>query len=345
MESLDRWQRRHPVPAAAWGVQKKFGDDNAGLWVLALSWYGFTAIFPLLLGVVTILGYIGQASLGSHVVSTLQHFPIIGQDLQVGGGGQSLHGSVFGLVVGLVGLFYGAQGVTLTAEQTMCEVWNVPKFRRPGFIPRLGRSLGGLVVISLATLINAFGSGYATGTGRAWAIRVPVIAALLMFNVGAYLLTFRILTPRGIRTRALLPGAIFGGAAFTLLITVGTSLVEHMLRNNSNTYGTFGTVIGIVAFLGLLAKLTVFGAELNPVLDRRLYPRQFIVGEPTAADKQVWRDVVHQERRRDDQRIGVGFGEGAAAEAATDANNHGDPGNQARLESSDRTDAVSERTS
>ena len=60
---------------------------------------------------------------------------------------------------------------------------------------------------------------------------------------------------------------------FTLLITVGAGLVQHQLKHSSATYGQFAAVIGLVAFLLLLAKLTLYGAELNPVLARRLWPR------------------------------------------------------------------------
>ncbi|MDP9092498.1 MAG: YihY/virulence factor BrkB family protein [Actinomycetota bacterium] len=339
LASVDRWQRGHKVPGAAWAVQKKVGEDNANLWVVALSWYGFTAIFPLLLVVVTVFGFVGAASLGSGLLATLRHFPIIGSDLHVGAGPSSLHGSVLGLAVGVVGMFYGAQGVTQTAEQTMSTVWNIPQVERPGFLPRLGRSVSGLLVIAATFLLNAFVTGYATGSGRSWALRVPIIAVLLALNVLAYLLAFRVLTPKQVRTRALRPGAVVGGVAFTALITLGTGLVEHTLSNKSNTYGAFGSVIGIVAFLGLLAKLSVYAAELNPVLDRRLYPRQFLVGEPTEADEQVWHDIVHQERRRGDQRIGVGFGEAAPAEVSADARQPGDDDPQPRLDTSGRHSA------
>jgi uncharacterized BrkB/YihY/UPF0761 family membrane protein len=111
-----------------------------------------------------------------------------------------------------------------------------------------------------------------------------------------------------------------GGVAFTALITVGAGLVTHELKHTSETYGTFGTVIGIVAFLLLLAKLSLYAAELNPVLSRNLYPRALpLGGEPTEADLRVLSELVHQEKRRDDQAIGVGFGDDAAQDAAADA--------------------------
>lgn len=320
MGSLDRWQRRTRPAAVAYAVVKKFSDDNANMLVVALAWYGFTSIFPLLLVVVTVLGFIGAQSIGSGILHTLHEFPVIGSSFNPENG-NALHGSTLGLVVGLLGLLYGAQGVTQTAQQAMATIWNIPQIERPGFLPRLGRSLLGLLIIGGAFLINAFASTYAAGGTESYAIRVPVVAALLVVNSILYLLSFDVLTAKVIRPRRrLLPGAIAGAVAFTLLITVGTGLLTHQLKHSSATYGAFGSVIGIVAFLLLLAKLSLYGAELNPVLARRLYPRALpLGGEPTEADEQMLADLVHAERRRDDQAIGVGFGADAAAEAATDA--------------------------
>jgi len=233
---------------------------------------------------------------------------------------------VLGLVVGLIGLVYGAQGVTQTAQEAMATVWNIPQYERTGFLPRLGRSLAGLVTIGTAFVINAFVTTYATGAAHNYAIRVPVLAGLLVLNVGLYFASFTLLTAKVIGPRGHLPGAIAGAVAFTALITVGTGLVNHQLANANETYGTFGTVIGIVLFLLLLAKLTMYAAELNPVLARRLYPRALpLGGEPTDADRQVLASLVRAEQRTDDQAIGVGFGDDAADEAASDAIRHAPP--------------------
>ena len=79
-----------------------------------------------------------------------------------------------------------------------------------------------------------------------------------------------------------------------------------------------------MAFLLLLAKLSLYAAELNPVLSRNLYPRALpLGGEPTEADLQVLSQLVHQEKRREDQAIGVGFGDDAAEDAAADAERDG----------------------
>ena len=317
--AADGWQRRTRWAGVPYAVLRKFGDDNANLVVVALAWYGFTAIFPLLLVVMTLFGFIGAQSIGTGLLRTLHEFPVVGSSFNPASR-SALHGSTLGLVIGLIGLLYGAQGVTQTAQQAMATVWNVPQIERTGFVPRLGRSLAGLLTIGTAFVINAFVTGYATGGTSDYAIRIPVLAGLLVVNAGLYFATFALLTAKAIGPRALLPGAIAGSVAFTALITVGTGLITHQLKNSSATYGAFGSVIGIVAFLLLLAKLSMYAAELNPVLARRLYPRALpLGGEPTDADRRVLAALVYAEQRRYDEAIGVGFGDDAADQAASDA--------------------------
>ena len=191
MGAVDGFQRRVRWVGVPYAVQKKFGDDNANLVVVALAWYGFTAIFPLLLVVVTLFGFIGKASIGTGLVNTLHQFPVIGSSFNPESS-TSLHGSTVGLVVGLLGLIYGAQGVTQTAQLAMATVWNIPQDQRTGFLPRLGRSIAGLITIGGAFLINAFVSGYLTGGTSNYAIRIPIIAGLLVINAA---LLFRHLHP------------------------------------------------------------------------------------------------------------------------------------------------------
>jgi uncharacterized BrkB/YihY/UPF0761 family membrane protein len=290
-----------------WAVQQKFSTDQANMWVVALGWYGFLAIYPMLLAVVTIFGFIGVGSLGSSIVNTLHRFPVVGAEFTPGQGGSDLHGSVFGLVIGLVGLLYGAQGVTQTAQAAMNRVWNVPQYARPGFLPRLGRSLAALTTLGVAFVVNAFAGSLATTSGRGLLVRVAIIAGQLAVNVALYLVTFRLLLAPGseIGTGSLWPGAAVGAVGFTALITIGSGLVEHQLRNESEVYGAFASVIGVVVFLLLLAKLSLYAAELNPVLARRLYPRALPMTDPLAADRRNVDDLAQEQRRSPEERVVV----------------------------------------
>jgi uncharacterized BrkB/YihY/UPF0761 family membrane protein len=318
--ALDRWQRRHRAAAVTYAVVKKFGDDQANLLVVALGWYGFTAIYPLLLVLVTVLGFIGAAALGSGVIHTLQQFPIIGANFSVDPKNDSnLHGSLIGLAIGVAGLLYGAQGVTQTAQQAMAQVWNVPRVRLPGFLSRLGRSLLGLTIIGATFVLNAFLGSVAAGSGLGIVARVGLIVVLLVVNTGCYLAATVVLTPPKVAApRQLLPGAILGAVGFTFLTTVGTGLVQHQLKHTQATYGAFAAIIGVVAYLLLLAKLSVYAAELNPVLALGLWPRALPGAEPTEADDKVLHQLAHQAQLRPDERIGVGFDPDPVDEATTD---------------------------
>jgi uncharacterized BrkB/YihY/UPF0761 family membrane protein len=232
---------------------------------------------------------------------------------------ESLKGSGVGLVIGLVGLLYGAQGVTQTVQQAMAGVWNVPKVDLPGFLPRLLRSLVALFTIGSAFVVNATAGTIVTNTGTGFLIRIPALIGMVLLNAALYTAVFVATTPGGVRPQALLPGATLASLGFTFLITLGSGLVQHQLKHSSATYGQFGLVIGLVGFLFLLAKISLYGAELNPVLSRRLWPRGLRSADPTPADDRVLAHIVHETRRREDQVIGVGFGEYAAAEASTNA--------------------------
>ena len=158
-----------------------------------------------------------------------------------------------------------------------------------------------------------------TNSGVSYAVKIPTFVGMLLLNVVLYFATFRVLTPGQIGTRQLLPGAMASSVGFTLLITIGSGLIQHQLRNSSATYGQFGIVIGLVGFLFLLGKISLYGAELNPVLARHLWPRGILSDDPTQADNLVLYAITHQNLRRSDQRIGVGFDDHASDEAADDA--------------------------
>ncbi len=102
------------------------------------------------------------------------------------------------------------------------------------------------------------------------------------------------MTTGGIGTGDLFPGATVASLGFTLLITVGSGLIQHQLRHSSATYGQFSVVIGLVGFLFLLAKITLYAAELNPVLARHIWPRSILDDNPTEADNEVLRALTHR---------------------------------------------------
>jgi YihY family inner membrane protein len=315
----DRIQRGNRATGLLVGVVKKFGDDRGSSLSALLAYYGFMSLFPLLLVLTTILGFIGNAKLESNVIgTTLKEFPVVGE--QIGANASHpLTGSGVALVAGLLAVLYGSLGIAQAGQHAMAQIWNVPGVVRPGFLPRLARSTTFFVVLGTGVAVTTALSGLATLGGRALYARALVFLAEVGLNVCLYVAVFRVLTPRVVPTRAMFTGAVLGGVGYSILLLIGTALVQHQLRHAEALYGQFGFVLGLMAWLNLVAQLTLYAAELNVVRSRGEWPRSIVQPPLTPADERVLGDIARQEERRPEQRVGVGFEPDAESEAAADA--------------------------
>jgi uncharacterized BrkB/YihY/UPF0761 family membrane protein len=100
---------------------------------------------------------------------------------------------------------------------------------------------------------------------------VPIVSTLLVvvLNVGLYWLAFRVLTPKEIATRDLLPGAILGGVGLQLLTRLGGFFIGRQVASSSALYGSIGIVFAILAYLLLFGRLLVYAVCLDVVLHER----------------------------------------------------------------------------
>jgi uncharacterized BrkB/YihY/UPF0761 family membrane protein len=133
------------------------------------------------------------------------------------------------------------------------------------------------------------------------------LAAPAAVNAGLFLVAFRVLTPRQVPTGQLLVGAAVAGVLFTLLQAVGGYLVGHNLKHAQAVYGFFAIVLGLMSWLFLSAQVTLYGAEVNVVRARRLWPRSILQPPLTDADQRALIDLAKQEERRPEQAINVQF--------------------------------------
>lgn len=313
---IDRFQQRHGSLGLIFGVIKKFGDDNAGVLVSNLAYSAFGAIFPLLLLLVTILGLVlrGQPSVRASILhSALAEFPVIGNQL-----GQNIHalqrGSVLALAVALLGLLWTSTGLAQASLFTMAEIWNVPGPKRPNYPRRLLRSFGFLAVIALGLIVTTTLASFGSFSGHTLGAAIGAELVAMAINTGQFLLAFRVATPKAVATRDLWPGAIAGGVGWTILQAAGGYLVGHELRNQSQVYGTFALVLGLLAWVYMGVRLTVYSAELNTVVARRLWPRAIVQPPLTDADQRSLALQAEQNQRRPEQQVEVGFSEPAMTE-------------------------------
>jgi YihY family inner membrane protein len=314
---VDEAQQRHTASAFAYGVVKKYGDDNGGTLASSLAHSALVSVFPMLLIFTTVLGLVasGDPSLRASISHTVAHqIPIIGQQFTTHPA-QLRRSSLIGLIVGLLGLLWGVTGLAQSSLFTMEQIWNIPGPSRPGYLPRLARSLlflgvlgSGVIVTTGLTSLNSFGNH-----SLAFIVLAQLLA--LLANIGLYYLSFRVLTPKGVPSRSLLPGAAVGGTAWTALQAAGTLLISHYTESNS-AYGVFGTVLALVAWLYLVVQVTVYAAEVNVVLARHLWPRSIMQPPLTEADRAGLALQTLQNQKRDEQEITVEFTDRPAGEQA-----------------------------
>jgi len=313
----DRFQQGFSPAAFVFGVVKKFGDDRAGSLAALVAYYGFLSLFPLLLVLLTALGMVlgGDPALKASVEkSALAQFPVIGDQL-----GRNISAlddnSTVGLVVGILGLLWGSQGAIQAAQYAMAEVWNIPGVVRPSFWARLARTYAMIGVLGAFLVLSTAAAGVAGFTGSWPALaQAGTLLLSLALNVLLYTVAFRVLTPKQIGTGGLLPGAVLGGVAWTVLQYVGTLFLDHTLRNTSHVYGFFAIVLGLVAWIYLGAEITLYAAEVNVVHARHLWPRGMVQPPLTDADRRVLDAIARQGERRPEQRVRVSFSDLAGDE-------------------------------
>lgn len=307
LAQADRYQRQHAWLGFPLAVGRKFGEDGAGRLAALVAYYGFFSLFPLLLALVTVLGFVlaGNPDLQARILdSALSQFPVIGEQLRENLG--TIEASGLALVVGVVGLLWAGMAAVEAGQHAMNSVWDVPLKDRPSFVSGKLRSLIMLVVLGVGLVGTTVLGGAGTYLDFLGPLsQVLLVAASVALNVGLFLLAFQILTERDLRWGELIPGAILAGASFSVLQALGGWLVTTRLQGANDTYGTFAVVIGLLSWLYLQAQITLLAAEINVVRSRSLYPRALVRDRLTPADTWALEGFAKVEERIEREEIDV----------------------------------------
>ncbi len=342
-ERLDAFQRQHPVLGFPLGVVYKFIDDQGPYLAALITYYGFLSLFPLLLLLTSILGFVLQdrPDLQQRILdSTLSQFPVIGEQL---GQPQGLQGSVGAIIVGALVALYGALGVAQAIQNAMYATWSVPRNHRPNPIRARLRSLrliavAGLAVVATTVLSGAGSSGGAFGADVGTRNTAFAIAAAVLVNVAVFIAAFRIFRPAGARRRDVLPGALVAAVIWQLLQFFGAVYVANVVKDADATYGVFALVLGLLAWIFLAAAGVVIGSEVNVVSARRLYPRALLTPftdnvDLTEADLRAYRDAVSAQQFKGFQSVTVHYEDDGQHASARRARNEPPPPTDTNAES------------
>ena len=306
---IDLLQQRNRYSSFVVGVVKKFGDDRAGRLAALIAYYGFFSIFPAMLALVTVLGFVLEDNLELRTDiadSALAQFPIVG-DTIAESISSPLAGNTFALVIGLAGAVWAGMGMAQASQDAMNEAWAVERSDYPNFFLKRLRSIIMLLLIVVLLVVSTGVAQLVALIGVGVVAAIALILATVVLNVGVFMVAYRVLTVADVSWRQVAPGAAFAGVAYTVVQSLGGLYIDRVLKGASETYGTFAVVIGLLSWIFLLAQVVMLGAEINVVADRRMWPRSLFTEPVTRGDRQSHADQAKAQKMDDAMVVEVEF--------------------------------------
>lgn len=310
---LDRLQRRNRAIGFLIAVVYKYVDDQGGYLAALITYYAFVSLFPALLLLTTVLGVVlvGRPDLQEHILqSAVAQFPVIGDQL---GQPQGLSGGAVGVVIGIAGALYGGLGVGQAVQNGMDTLWAVPRNNRPDPIRSRIRSLLLLLLLGTGLIATTVLSAVGRVSQSFGAVgKVFIVVAAVLINSAVCLVAFRMATARDVTFRQIMPGAFAAAVLWQVLQWVGAVYVSHVVKSASATNSVFALVLGLLAFLYLIATTLLLCATANVVATDHLYPRALLTPftddvELTRGDRRTYTGQAKAQRAKAFQRIDVTF--------------------------------------
>ncbi len=129
----------------------------------------------------------------------------------------------------------------------------------------------------------------------------------LVLNFALFFCAFRLMTSKEISTRCLLIGVVVAAVIWELLQVVGGYYIGHVYKHANRAYSQFALVIALVVWLHIGAQVTIYAAEINVVVVRKLWPRSLFDPPDRRADEETLRALAKVEERSHRETVDVHF--------------------------------------
>jgi membrane protein len=261
-------------------VWKRIHQDNVFGRAAQLSYYFVLALFPLLIFLSTLLGYLFAAERGIYFrllhylgrVMPQSSFDLLRSTLdeisQTTGTGKLTLGLALTLWTASSGMEAIIEGLNVAYAVDELR----PRWRRRLVAIGLTIAVGGLVAMALFLMLAS------DAVARSLGVYVPLLERIdawsnfvqwaigLCFLLLALSLIFRFAPNlRHPRWEANLPGAVLT-LIFWVLASAGLKLYLSLVATLSRTYGSLGAMIALLIWLHLSGAALLIGGELNSVI-------------------------------------------------------------------------------
>lgn len=286
MRRIDSYQRRHNRLAFAVAVVRKFREDQAGYLATLVAYYAFFSLFPLLLVLVSVLGFLlgNNSEFRERILTSVlgTQIPVIGH--QINDSVTQIRGSTLAITLGLAGTLIAGTSVIRALQHGMNEIWEVPEARRPGVLAGRLKGLAFLALLGTGVVASTLIAGIG-GTSRGLlplGLRITGLLASVALNFGMFVVAFRFLTTARITVRQVVPGAVLAAFLWAAMQAGGGFVIRAYLPRATDLYGIFALVLGLMMWLFIGSNVTLLAAEVNVVRARRLWPSRLNPGIGTS---------------------------------------------------------------
>jgi membrane protein len=232
-----------------------FGSSQAGNYASGMAFNAFVSMFPLILGLLAILGFVTQSSGTSATVlaALLAFFPKDAHDpLSSAFTGVQQHSGLFG-AVSVVGLVWSGSSLFTSMEFALGMVIGA---RQRSFLRQRGMALVLTILFVVSLVVTVGVNALIALPGPGWAFE-PVVGLLVWY---AFMLAvYRLVPNRTYRIRQLWPGVLIAGTAMEAL-----TLLWPVYTGFSHGFSTYGSALALffllAAWLYFLAEFILLGA-------------------------------------------------------------------------------------
>ncbi len=295
--------KRRITSIAAWSGKtypgrliRAFGSSQAGNYASGLAFNAFLSMFPLILGLLAILGFATQAaSTRDHVLNAIlgffpgtAHTSLVAEFDQI-----KRHSGLLG-IIGVAGLLWSGSSLFTAMEFALGKVIGA---RQRSFFRQRAMALAMTILFVVSLVVTVGVNSLIAIPGMVWFFE-PLAGLLVWF---AFMLAvYRLVPNRTYRVAHLWPGVVIAGTAMEVLTLLWPTYAT--LSHNFSTYGTLLALFFVLAsWLYFLAEFILLGAvanrmhagepEVRGLLGERLV-RGAPVAEASRADGEVSRTGV-----------------------------------------------------
>ncbi len=277
-------------------VMNQLNRDNGTTMAAAIAYYGFLSIFPLLLGIIGILGYfLPSQDIQQQIISYVEeNLPGI-SDVITSNIQNVINARGALSIIGIIGFLWSGSAIFGALDNAINRARGITAL--PPIFIRKPRDIGLTIGLGLLFLVS-LGASYVFSVINlsswpvvgAYAVTVStrIVAFLLVFSI--FLVLFKVMPNTRTYWRYVWPGALITAVLFE----IGRSIFVYYLSNFTNyasVYGTIGSIIAVLVLIYYFSIILIVGVEITAEysrIQRGEAPTNYILytsGIPTSPSK------------------------------------------------------------